>query len=438
VIQRIGNCRILAEIGSGGMAVVYKALQEPLSRIVAVKALKSSIVLESQFAQRFEREALFLASMQHENILHVYDFVKQGGTMFIVMEYVEGIDLYDLLERTPRLPVDVAAIVALNVARALDYAHFRGIIHRDIKPANVMLSKKGEVKLMDFGIARDDSLQDLTLTGTGLGTPSYMSPEQILGDKLDYRTDIFSLGIVLYQLVTGRKPFVEDSQRTVMQKIRLDKYTSPRKINPTVPRALDRILARCMEKLPSNRYPSAQALASDLEEFLKQRVAGSYNARLVRFLKDEGVLDAETASEILDRSAAYERPGEAQRTLLGQLARVQAIVLAAVLIGGLVIQVVAPGPGSSGEAGATAALVDPGTAYLRVVVDPWAEIWVDGEKLEVTPVDRRLPIPAGKRWLKLVNPYYREHIQQLDLDPDEVEEIRVQLEAAAGPAKAPR
>jgi serine/threonine-protein kinase len=438
VIQRIGNCRILAEIGSGGMAVVYKALQEPLSRIVAVKALKSSVVLESQFAQRFEREALFLASMQHENILHVYDFVKQGGTMFIVMEYVEGIDVYDLLERTPRLPVDVAAIVALHVARALDYAHFRGIIHRDIKPANVMLSKKGEVKLMDFGIARDDSLQDLTLTGTGLGTPSYMSPEQILGDKLDYRTDIFSLGIVLYQLITGRKPFVEDSQRTVMQKIRLDKYTSPRKINPTVPRALDRILARCMEKLPSNRYPSAQALASDLEEFLKQRVAGSYNARLVRFLKDEGVLDAETASEILDRSGGHERPGEVKRTLLGQIARVHAIVLAAVLIGGLVIQVVSPGPTSSSEASTTAVLADPGTAYLRVVADPWAEIWVDGQKLETTPVDRRLPVPAGKRWLKLVNPYYREHVQEIDLEPDEVEEVRVRLEAASAPAKAQR
>jgi serine/threonine-protein kinase len=263
-----------------------------------------------------------------------------------------------------------------------------------------------------------------------------MSPEQILGDKLDYRTDIFSLGIVLYQLVTGRKPFVEDSQRTVMQKIRLDKYTSPRKINPTVPRALDRILARCMEKLPSNRYPSAQALASDIEEFLKQRVPGSYNARLVSFLKDEGVLDAETASEILDRSAAYERPGEAKRTLLAQIARVHAIVLAGVVIGGLVIQVVAPGPGSAGEANANALAEDPGTAYLRVIADPWAEIWIDGRKVETTPVDRRIPVPAGRRWLRLVNPYYREHVERLELRPDEVKEIRVHLEAVSAPAKA--
>ncbi|MBK6580221.1 MAG: serine/threonine protein kinase [Sandaracinaceae bacterium] len=202
--DRIGNYRVLSEVGAGGMAVVYKAIQEPLGRLVAIKALKSTIAMDSQFAVRFEREAHFMASLQHENILHVVDFVKDGNSMYIVMEYVQGIDLYDLLELSPVLPAEEAAIVALQIARALDYAHFRGIIHRDIKPANIMLSHQGEVKLMDFGIARDDKLSDLTETGTGLGTPSYMSPEQILGDKLDFRSDIFSVGIVLYQMVTGR------------------------------------------------------------------------------------------------------------------------------------------------------------------------------------------------------------------------------------------
>ena len=243
--DRIGNYRVLSEVGAGGMAVVYKAIQEPLGRLVAIKALKSTIAMDSQFAVRFEREAHFMASLQHENILHVVDFVKDGNSMYIVMEYVQGIDLYDLLEITPRLPVDVAAILTLQVARGLDYAHFRGIIHRDIKPANIMLSHQGEVKLMDFGIARDDKLSDLTETGTGLGTPSYMSPEQILGDKLDFRSDIFSVGIVLYQMVTGQKPFVEDESRTVMQKIRLDRFTPPRKLNPKVPRQLERIMQRC-------------------------------------------------------------------------------------------------------------------------------------------------------------------------------------------------
>src|SRR5262245_28781186 len=126
MLRRVGNCHVLEEIGSGGMATIYRAVQEPLGRTVAVKALKPSIAIDSQFAKRFEREAHFMASLQHENILHVHDFLKQDGSMFIVMEYVRGIDLFDLLERRRMLPVDVAAIIALSVARALDYAHFRG------------------------------------------------------------------------------------------------------------------------------------------------------------------------------------------------------------------------------------------------------------------------------------------------------------------------
>src|SRR5215831_8695605 len=247
MLERIGNCRIVEEIGSGGMAVIYKAVQESLGRTVAIKALKSSVAVESQFAVRFEREARSVAALQHENIIHIYDFHKEGGNLFIVMEFVEGIDLYDLLDRcdTQPLPSEVAAIIAMQVARALDYAHYRGIIHRDIKPANIMISKQGEVKLMDFGIARDHALADLTEAGTGVGTPSYMSPEQILGDKLDFRSDLFSLGIVLYQMLTGRKPFIEDDQKSVMHKIRLEKFPSPRRLNPQIPRELERIMGRC-------------------------------------------------------------------------------------------------------------------------------------------------------------------------------------------------
>src|SRR5262249_34871949 len=163
--------------------------------------------------------------------------------------FVEGIDLYDLLEKSTKIPPEVAAIVAMQVARALDYAHYRGIVHRDIKPANVMVARSGSVKLMDFGIARLQQYGDLTESGTGLGTPSYMSPEQIMGDRLDFRSDIFSLGIVLYQMATGKKPFIEDEQKSVMHKIRLEKYVPARRINPQIPRELERIVARCMQKM---------------------------------------------------------------------------------------------------------------------------------------------------------------------------------------------
>ncbi|MDD9944492.1 MAG: serine/threonine protein kinase [Myxococcales bacterium] len=428
--DRIGNCRILGEIGSGGMAVIYKAVQEPLERVVAIKALKPSIAVDSQFAMRFEREALFMASLQHENILHVYDFIKDGDTMYIIMEYVQGIDLYDLLQLTPQLPVEVAAIIALQVARALDYAHFRGLIHRDIKPANIMISHNGEVKLMDFGIARDHTLSDLTETGTGVGTPSYMSPEQILGDKLDFRSDIFSLGIVLYQSITGRKPFVEDEARSVMQKIRLDRYTNPRRLVASVPSGIERILARCMEKLPANRYPTTQVLIDDLVEFLSARVGINHNGRLVMYLRDVGVISESEANELLQAGSTRNLRG-AQRD--GQLVRsalfVFSVLALAVVVTGGAIQA-ADGRFRRDEdeyAQHEDGWLPNRVGYLQTVVDPWAEVFVDGESVMTTPHALPLPLSPGKHYLRLENPYYRQETREVIIRSGQIVELKVEM-----------
>ena len=252
---------------------------------MAIKALKTSAAAEENVVTRFEREAKSLANLQHENIIHVYDFHHERGAMFIVMEYVQGIDLYDLLEKCGRLPYDVAAILAMQVARALDYVHYRGIVHRDIKPANIMIARTGGTKVMDFGIARDTSFGDLTEAGTGIGTPAYMSPEQVLGDKLDARSDIFSLGVVLYQMVTGKKPFVEDEKKSAMHKIRLEKHESARSVNPEIPRELNNIIDRCLEKQPRDRWRSAQHMVMALERFLAKHVEMNHHARLVLFLE---------------------------------------------------------------------------------------------------------------------------------------------------------
>ena len=441
MMERIGNCRVLGEIGSGGMAIVYKAIQEPLGRPVAIKALKPSIAVDSQFAKRFEREAHFMAALQHENILHVHDFVKEGGTMYIIMEYVQGIDLYDLLEKTPRLPIEVAAIIALQIARALDYAHFRGIIHRDIKPANIMISKQGEVKLMDFGIARDDTLADLTETGTGLGTPSYMSPEQILGDKLDFRSDIFSLGIVLYQMVTGRKPFIEDDARTVMQKIRLDRYTHARKVNAAVPRTLERILGRCMEKMPANRYPTTQALIDDLMEFLAARVPINYNARLVMYLRDTGVVPDAEAEEILAAGASRTaRSAGGDRRVLRSVGLAQAALFLTIVGAGGAIQYSAGRfNGDPGDAAAAAGtpVVPRLAGYVRFVVDPWADVYIDGQMVVTTPSARAVALAPGRHYLKLKNRFYAEVDREVRVVTGETEVIDVTLTPLAGTPSAP-
>jgi hypothetical protein len=444
MIERIGNCRIVEEVGAGGMAVVYKAVQEPLGRTVAIKALKSSMASELQFAERFEREARFMAAFQQENIINVHDFVKFGGTMFIVMEHVEGVDLYDLLEKSESLPVEIAAIIALQVARALNHAHFRGVIHRDIKPANIMISKRGEVKLMDFGIAHADDLSDLTETGTGLGTPSYMSPEQILGEKLDARSDIWSLGVVFYQMLTGRKPFIEDSERSVLQRIRLERYIQARRINPSVPRILERILARCMAKLPMDRYPSTQALIHDLDEFLASRVVINYNAYVVSYLKDQGELSEGEASAILATGAVrggQQRVVREDRTALRSASLLHAVVLALLIIGGLVIQLTSPDAATPlPKPVAGIALAPSEAGYLEVLADPWAEVHVDGVNLETTPFAQPLPLAPGVHYVELVHPIFDTLRREIVIEPGKtiklVEKLAAEKQAKKRPPEA--
>ena len=235
--------QVLSELGTGGMATIYKAIQKTLDRPVAIKELKKAYHADEQIIQRFEREAKMSASFQHENIVHIYDYWKKPD-FCIVMEYVDGTDLADIIEKTGSVPVDVGIMIAIQVCSALDYAHMRGLIHRDIKPSNIMVKRNGEVKLMDFGIAHTKKLQTLTLPGTFLGTPAYMSPEQILGQSLDNQSDIFSLGIVLYEMFTGIKPFQDEETHSVTAKILKDRFLPPRRLNSDIPRRLQRVIKK--------------------------------------------------------------------------------------------------------------------------------------------------------------------------------------------------
>ena len=408
MLDRIGNCRIVKEIASGGMAVIYLGVQEQLNRTVAIKALKTAVASEQQLVTRFEREAQSLAKLQHENLIQVYDYLEERGALFIVMEHVEGIDLYDLLDRSGRLPFDVAAIIATQVARALDYVHYRKIIHRDIKPANIMISRDGGVKVMDFGIARDRNFSDLTEVGTGIGTPSYMSPEQILGDQLDARSDIFSLGVVLYQMLTGSKPFVEDEQKSVMHKIRLSPHVPTRRLNPEVPRELDRIVDRCLRKSSQKRWRSAQSLVIALEHFLAKHVEMNHHSRLVLFLKTQDVITELEAEQYLNPALAG--PGASLRAQTANAARrtvsrgalVQAGIglLTALMI--TLIHLVPVGSGRSAPASAPA----PTYGYVRLIVHPWGQISANGNELGITPLTAPFELVVGKHELEIRHDYF--------------------------------
>ena len=289
--------QILSEIGAGGMATIYKAIQKTLGRPVAIKELKRTYHADAQLVQRFEREAKMSASFQHENIVHIYDYWKKPACC-IVMEYVDGTDLADILEITGFLPVDVGVMIALQVCSALDYAHMRGLIHRDIKPSNIMIKRNGEVKLMDFGIAHTKKMQTLTQPGTFLGTPAYMSPEQILGQPLDAQSDIFSFGIVLYEIFTGTKPFLDEETRSVSAKILKDKFLSPRRLNKYVPRRVQRIIRKCLRKKPQRRYDSMLELAKALGKSIAGRTNKSVSLkRISDYLVENNVMEAPSESE---------------------------------------------------------------------------------------------------------------------------------------------
>jgi serine/threonine-protein kinase len=425
MLERIGNCRIVEEVASGGMAVVYRAVQDPLGRTVAIKALKTSAASEENVSTRFEREAKSLAMLQHENIIHVYDFYAERGAMFIVMEYVQGIDLYDFLEKCGRLPYDVCAIIAMQVARALDYVHYRGIVHRDIKPANVMIARTGGVKVMDFGIARDTSFGDLTEAGTGIGTPAYMSPEQVLGDKLDARSDIFSLGVVLYQMLTGKKPFIEDEQKSAMHKIRLERHTSVRKLNPDIPRELDRIIDKCLEKQPRDRWRSAQHMVMALERFLAKHVEMNHHARLVLFLRSQNVITELEAEEYLNPTLGGVSPAQ-QPNMQARVAVRAGLVAHAVTLGVLLLMLGLIHLAPLGETPKTQAVVvkEQSRGYVRVNAQPWARIYVDSVDKGTTPLGKPLELSEGAHTIRFEHDWYQP--------------VEKQVEVAAGPVDSAR
>jgi serine/threonine protein kinase len=283
---------ILGEIGAGGMATVYKAVQKSLGRPVAIKELKKAYHLDAQIVKRFERESRVAASLQHENIVHIYDYWNKP-TYSIVMEYVDGANFADVIEKTGALPVDVGVMIAIQVSNALDYAHMRGFIHRDIKPSNIMIKRNGEVKLMDFGIAHTRNLEALTMPGTLIGTPAYMSPEQILGQQLDVRSDIFSFGVVLYELFTGVKPFSDDDSRSVTAKILKDKFLAPRRVNTEIPWRLQRLIKKCLRKKPHRRFGSMLEVERKLGRHLAGRTTKAASLlRIADFLVSRNIVEA--------------------------------------------------------------------------------------------------------------------------------------------------
>ena len=263
-----GKYVVQNEIARGGMGVIYKALDRTLNRIVAIKMVHAHLSGDSSFVQRFLREARAMARLQHDNIVTIYAVEEDRGNPLLVMEYFQGRNLRELTKNRPRLPLRDIVRITEQLANALAFAHARGIIHRDIKPANVMVDARGKAKLTDFGIAAALDEASITSAGQVIGTPEYMSPEQACGTKLDGRSDLYSVGILLYEMLTGTTPYVEDSKTSILGKLAFDKKELALAFPPDVPSLLQGVVRDLLRRQPEERIPDADTLATQLHEIL--------------------------------------------------------------------------------------------------------------------------------------------------------------------------
>jgi serine/threonine protein kinase len=264
----LGQYQLLEQIGRGGTATVYKAYQPSLDRYVAVKVLPAYLALEPGFAARFEREARAVAKLDHPHILPVYDFGREGDLTYIVMKYVEAGALKERLGEP--LDLKTALEIIAQVGEALDYAHQEGVVHRDVKPSNVLMDRGSWALLTDFGLAKvAEASVGLTKTGVGVGTPAYMSPEQGQGIAVDGRSDVYSLGVMLYEMLTGRVPYEAETPMAVAIKHITAPLPSPREVNPDIPEPVEQVVLKALAKDPADRYQSV----GQMLEALRQAVA---------------------------------------------------------------------------------------------------------------------------------------------------------------------
>ncbi len=260
-----GRYRLLREVGTGGMGQVFLAEDAFLHRQVAVKVLRGDLARNPDFVERFRREATAAAKLSHPNVVAIYDVGEEDGASYLVMEYVEGETLQAHLSRSGPVGPEQTAYIGAQVAAALEHAHARGVIHRDIKPANILLTRDGTAKVTDFGIAR--AVSDATVVNTGglLGSAYYLSPEQARGGYTDEKSDLYSLGVVLYEMVTGQVPFSGDTMVAVAMKHLRERAPDPRELNREVPESLQEVIHRALQKDPGRRCASAAVMRQDLE-----------------------------------------------------------------------------------------------------------------------------------------------------------------------------
>ncbi|MGV8073244.1 MAG: serine/threonine protein kinase [Syntrophobacteraceae bacterium] len=414
-----GRHRIVKELGRGAMGVVYQAHDPQIDRLVALKVLRPDRVTTEAFLQRFMKEAKAIGRLSHPNMVVVYDVGEDHGTVYIAMEFLEGKPLDEIIKSEAFKPDEIIEL-GVQVAEALDYAHRKGIIHRDIKPSNIIVQPDGHIKITDFGIAHieDPEAAQQTQAGEILGTPAYMSPEQVLSQPVDGRSDLFSLGVILYELATGKRPFRGENLAAMFRNITEEDPPEPIKLNPALTRDMSRDIMRCLAKSPEQRFATGKDLAEALRQCGRAAVASP--------------------------EAVRSTPGKSfPRSLLISLTVAivaGAIGLAAYYVGvrpSPTAVVIAPeppkpdsrpgGPNTNVPASEPPISVPaPKLGGLTIDTTPaGAKVLIDGENKGTTPLN--IQVPAGAHEIRLVLADYGDWEAQVKVVEDRVTHIPVEL-----------
>lgn len=473
-IKKLGRYEILSELGQGAMGVVYKAIDPLIERTVAIKTIKLDLSKDelANFEERFYREAKSAGRLNHPNIVTIYDVGKSDDSAYMAMEFMEGQLLRDILDAHTALSIDKIVDIVVQIAEGLAYAHENGIVHRDIKPANIMLVRDGVAKIMDFGIAQMPS-GARTLAGAVLGSPKYMAPEQVVGKAVDGRSDLFALGVILYEMLTGESPFDGDNINTIMYRILNVTPVAPKTLAPRTPEAFNHIIGKALAKEPDKRYQYAKEFATDLRNYKKSiasvDTASPEAARTPHPRSNIGVetilLSAYTSGAQPNASAATDK----SRTTsifnalpILPLWRYRKIIIVglAVLVSVLAITTLlskkwhhknnlptaiteqlpknaASKPSASSSLSNTTTKTPPTSttsnasptqekrqAHLIFAIRPWGEIYIDGKKAGVTPPVKKLTLPPGKHKIEIRNLNSKPYSETIDLKAGSTKRIK--------------
>jgi serine/threonine protein kinase len=395
-----GRYQIVKELGKGSMGVVYQAYDPQIDRVIALKVLRQDRSASEAFVQRFLTEAKAIGRLSHPNIVTVFDVGQDQGMIYIAMEFLEGKPLDKIIEdRSPSLEEIIR--LSVFVALALDYAHGKGIIHRDIKPSNILIAKEGLVKITDFGIAHiEDPASPLqTQAGEILGTPAYMSPEQVLSRTVDGRSDLFSLGIILYEMTTGKRPFTGENLAAIFNAVTKTTPAEPKKINPSISKDLSQVIMKSLNKMPEQRFQTGKAFAEALGATIKGNEP----------------VNAPTPAGGRSRIPLY--------------AVINLVLL--VVISGLAYlffkdKPVPPTPVEKQVVTSVAPVTPAATAYLKVESTPsGAQCFIDGKFRGETP--SRFNLLPGKHEVRLILPEHLDWEAEVQVDPQAETPLSVQL-----------